>query len=201
MKDKNNDSSKQLVLTVVGIAILVLVIVGIVLAVLFYTKDGDKNKDVSTATITMNYTENTNGISITNATPMNDTVGKLLTNEENVFDFTVNAKLDKGTKVNYEIVAVKDSNSTLLDNNVKLYLQKSDDSSYSSATQVIEPSNYVISDATPIGKVEGMVLDKGTFTKSSTIYYRLKLWTSDTYNQLGTNGYYKIKVNIYGKAQ
>lgn len=201
MKEKKNDSSKQLVLTVVGIIILVLVIIGVVFAVLFYTKGSHNNNEVSTATITMNYTENTNGISITSAIPMDDNVGKMLTNEENVFDFTVNAKLDKGTKVNYEIVAVKDSNSTIPDNNVKLYLQKADDSSYSSATQVIEPSNYILSDATPIGKVEGMVLDKGTFTKSSTIYYRLKLWTSDTYNQLGTNGYFKIKVNIYGKAQ
>src|SRR5699024_10973605 len=91
-------------------------------AAIFYSKIGDEVNNVSTGTIVMSYTENTNGIYLTNASPMTDEVGRTLTDENLYFDFTVNATMSGNANVDYVISASKDSYSTLEDSAVKVYL-------------------------------------------------------------------------------
>ena len=86
MKDNN---SKQILLSVLGVAILVVAVVGVSFAAFSYSKTGEKVNTITTGTITMSYSETTNGINLTNALPMTDGVGKALKDENQYFDFTV----------------------------------------------------------------------------------------------------------------
>lgn len=192
---------KSRLLIIIGCIIFLLVISGVICAVIFYPKSQKENNKVSTAVITMNYTGKMNGISLTSGNFYDDNTGKLLTNEENIFDFSVNAKLVKNTKVNYEIIAFKDENSTVFDNNVRLYLEKATDNSYSSVKKIMEPTCYRAVKSTPISKKEGMVLDTGIFDKSTTNYYRLKMWVNGENVDINNPKYFKVKVNIYGNAE
>ena len=90
MKDNN---SKQVLLSVLGVAILVVAVVGVSFAAFSYSKTGEKVNTITTGTITMSYTDVTNGINIQNAMPMSDEQGKTLTGENNVFDFNVSATI------------------------------------------------------------------------------------------------------------
>ena len=69
------NSSKQVLLSVLGVAILVVAVVGVSFAAFSYSKTGEKVNTITTGTITMEYTEDTNGINLTNALPMSDGVG------------------------------------------------------------------------------------------------------------------------------
>lgn len=199
MKDNNGSLSKQLVLPAIGIFIMVLVIIGVAFGMHFYNINKQRQKDISTATITMNYTHNSNDILIS-AKPISDNDGKLLTDEANVFDFTVNAKMKSGLKIKYIVVAAKDSSATIPDKNIKLYLQKSSSSDYVNTKEVLLPTLYskLINDAS---NKDGVVLDSGTFTKPTTVYYRLKMWTDSNYGLIDNNKFYKVKVNVQAYAE
>ena len=196
MENKSKKSSnKQLLLAIIGILILISVIICVIVCSLDYTKK-NKKEDVAQATIMMNYTSSSNSIVIDSSSPVTVDVGKLLSDTKNVFDFTISSKMTK-----YEIVATKDvSSSTIPDSSIRIYLQKSDSSSYTNVNEVLLPTGYKASDETPIGGANGMILDKGTFDKSSSIYYRLRVWVDSTYPVVNSINYYKLKINVYGKA-
>ncbi len=120
--NNRNDSSKQVLLSVLGVAILIVAVVGISFAAFTYSKAGTHENTVSTGAITMNYNEASNGINITNAMPMTEeqaTSGTAVNNSgvnpsnentsvnDNVFDFTVNATITGTTSINYEVIAVE----------------------------------------------------------------------------------------------
>ena len=75
------------------------------------------------------------------------------------------------------------------------------DNSYSSVKKIMEPTCYRAVKSTPISKKEGMVLDKGIFDKSTTNYYRLKMWVNGENVDINNPKYFKVKVNIYGNAE
>ena len=66
---KENKSSKQLMLSMVGIAILLITVVGVSFAFFSYSRVGTSNNVISTGEIFMNFTEQ-NGINLTNQFPM-----------------------------------------------------------------------------------------------------------------------------------
>ena len=93
----NNNSSKQILLSVLGVAILVVAVVGISFAAFSYSKAGEVSNTITTGTITMSYSEPTNGINLTDALPITDEAGKALSGDNNTFDFTVNATIAGNT--------------------------------------------------------------------------------------------------------
>ena len=138
MKEKN--SSKQVLLSVLGVAILVVAVVGVSFAAFSYSKTGEKVNTITTGSITMNYAETTNGINLTNALPMSDDQGKALSGntdgQEEYFDFTVSANITGTTTIDYVITATKEPESTLPDTAVKVYLTDMD----SSDSQLLAPT-------------------------------------------------------------
>mgnify|MGYP001267683477 CR=1 FL=1 len=98
MNENNSNSSKQILISILGVAILIVAVVGISFAAFSYSKTGEKENTITTGTITMSYTEGKNGITLTDALPITDDAGKALSAEGQYFDFTVNAKIvGKGT--------------------------------------------------------------------------------------------------------
>ena len=200
----NNNSSKQILLSVLGVAILVVAVVGISFAAFSYSKAGSVSNTITTGTITMTYTEPKNGISLTDALPITDDAGKALKGDGKTFDFTVGATIAGDTNINYVISAVKDAASDLPDEGVKVYLTAT---SGESETAVLGPKLVSQLDKTVAGNAAGApagqyVLKTGTYSTvgTTTENYRLRMWVADDYVAPATSQKYILKVNVYGAA-
>ena len=208
----NNNSSKQILLSVLGVAILVVAVVGISFAAFSYSKTGEVSNTITTGTITMTYTEPTNGISLTDALPITDDAGKALKGDGKTFDFTVGATVAGTTTINYVITAVKDATSDLPDTGVKVYLTST---SGETETAVLGPKLVSQLDKTVAGNDAGApadqyVLKTGTYKATGTDNYRLRMWVDSNYGQQTGNANttefaaqhkYILKVNVYGAAK
>ena len=199
MKDNN---SKQILLSVLGVAILVVAVVGVSFAAFSYSKTGEEVNTITTGTITMSYSETTNGINLTNALPMTDEVGKALKDENQYFDFNVKADIVGDTTINYAITATKESDSTLAEDGVKLYLTSMDNTA---DTQILAPTKFNAIPKTGASEASGAPQDQvklhtGTFTTGATHSYRLRMWVADDYEVSGTSQTFKVRVNVYGAA-
>ena len=198
MKENN---SKQVLLSVLGVAILVVAVVGVSFAAFSYSKTGEQVNTITTGTITMSYSEDTNGINLIDALPMTDEQGKALAGENNVFEFTVGATITGTTTINYAVTATKESGSSLDDTAVKVYLTditSGGDTEVLAATKVsaLQKTTSDVSGA-PNDQYK---LTSGTFNTTTTKKYRLRMWVADDYSSLGTSGTYKLRVNVYGTA-
>ena len=197
----SDNTSKRILLSVLGVAILVAAVVGITFAAFSYTKTGTVANTITTGAITMSYTEPTNGITLTNALPTTDDTGKKLTGTGNIFEFNVAATITGTTTINYAITASKDSSSTLPDTGVKVYLTSV---SGTTETQVLAPtlvSALPKTSSSPSGAPNGQyTLKTGSYTASKTESYRLRMWVANTYSTLSKSQTYKLRVNVYGSA-
>ena len=199
-----NNNSKQVILSVLGVAILVVAVVGVSFAAFSYSKTGERLNTITTGTISMEYSESTNGINLVDALPMSDEQGIALVGANNVFDFTVSATIQGSgqTTINYTITATKESDSTLDDTAVKVYLTSMDNDA---DTEVLTPTK--VSDLSVTGSSELSSAPSGqyklldnTFTSTVSRKYRLRMWVADDFSDLNASGSYKIRVNVYGAA-
>ncbi len=200
-----NNSSKQILLSVLGVAILVVAVVGVSFAAFSYSKAGEKVNSITTGTITMSYSEPENGINITDALPMTDTAGKALTGAGNTFDFSVATTITGTTTINYAVTAVKDAASTLPDTAVKVYLTSASDATVELAPTKISALTKTAANEASGAPASQFVLKKGTLTASVTTSYKLRMWVADDYAGAGGNAgitsqTYKLRVNVYGAA-
>lgn len=197
----NNNSSKQILLSVLGVAILVVAVVGISFAAFSYSKTGEVSNTITTGTITMGYTEPANGINLTDALPITDAAGKALSGDNNTFDFTVTATIAGTTTINYAITAVKGDGCTVADNGIKVYLTNQNDAEILAPTKVTALSKTVSGNAAG-APADQYVLKTGTYKAvgTTTENYRLRMWVADDYVAPATSQKYILKVNVYGAA-
>lgn len=199
MNENSSNSSKQILISILGVAILIVAVVGISFAAFTYAKTGTKTNTITTGTITMGYTEPENGINLTNALPITDAAGKALTGNNNTFDFTVAATISGSTTINYAITAVKGDGCTVADDGIKVYLTDQNDAQILAPTKVTALTTTASNNAAgaPAGQY---VLKTGTYTATTTEKYRLRMWVADDYNAPATSQKYILKVNVYGAA-
>lgn len=201
MKTKNNNF-KSTALIILCVIILILAVFGVSYAAIFYSKMGEKINRVTTGTMTMSYSENTNGINITNASPISDAVGKNLNDENQYFDFTVSASMSGSIIINYTITAIRESDSTLSDSAVKVYLTNLNNEK---EVQVLAPtklSDLQVSSNRNIGVPNGQfILFNGNFNKTESLNYRLRMWVADDYDLSDISQTYKLRVNVYGNSE
>ena len=193
-KDGRRVSNRAFVTILLGS--LLFLTVGITYAAFNYARAGSKVNSLTTGTVTMTYNEGNNKISLTDAMPLKDCTGEKLTN---LFDFSVNAEIVGDFNISYEVTAKKDSNSTLSDNDVRLYLEKSE--TKDNYKVVFGPNPYkAIGEPDEFGATKDeMILDTGTVTKTSNYNYKLRMWVSENYKPTGDTKYFSVKVNVYGK--
>ena len=133
--DYNNEedarkNTNSLIVSILAILILLVAIFGISFATLTFTNKGTESNTIRTGELKMSYTEDTNGISIVDALPISDDIGMKMSAANQYFDFTVGTKIKGDASISYEISAEKDVNSTLKDEEVKLYLEKKNGAIY-----------------------------------------------------------------------
>lgn len=196
-KIENKEYSKKIIISLILVIILVLLVICLSFSAYIKMEQNKQSKDDVKANVSMTYTESTNGISIENASPTSDEVGKKLNGKNEYFDFTVSTKNPKKSKVVYEIAAVKDKNSTISDNDIRIYLEKQVSGTYE---EIVKPQPFKpIAKNSKIGSTKGSMLLKKVKTKvSSNDNYRLRMWLSDKANIQDVKTY-AVKINVYGK--
>ena len=70
---------------------LVIVTMGVTIAIFRFSREGEVENVLETSTVVLTYTEGKTGITLYESYPISDEKGKVLTGENNVFDFTVQA--------------------------------------------------------------------------------------------------------------
>ena len=197
MENKKNNS-KHLWLIIICVLLLILAVIGISFAAVFYSKTGEKINRVTTGTITMSYSENTNGINLTEAYPTNDDVGMALNQEDQYFDFTVSATTGGNVIIDYVVTATKEADSTLPDNAIKVYLTDMGNGD----KQVLAPtkiSDLPVTNGSQTTAPDGQyILTTSNFNTTSSRNYRLRMWIASDYKLPEDIRTYKLRVNVYG---
>lgn len=193
------ESSGKLFIIVIALLIFIITMIGLSLATFTYTKEKDSLNTISTGNIYLNYTEDTNGINITDAYPINDEVGKALMDQNYYFDFSVEADISGNVVADYEVAAEKVNNSTLSNDDVKLYLEKKNENAYE---EVMAPKNFTpLKESTDLGTLAGsMLLDKASLSKSGTVNYRLRMWVDGDTILGDLKKTFGVKVSIKAKV-
>ena len=165
----NENSSKQVLLSVLGIAVLVVAVVGVSFAFFTYSKSGTMNNQLTT-------------VYLTNQFPVDDTAGEALTagsGENAVLSFEVEGYDTSRKGITYTVTAIEGTpevdKTRFKDDEIKLLLTDSNavTNNYESAAVV----------GTAGSLVNGVVLATGTITANSsdaqqTDTYELRMWIS-----------------------
>lgn len=197
LKEEKNG---KLYFILIALLLIVLLVIGVSAVAVTVTKKGDKVNTITTGNISLDYTEDNNGITITNAMPTTDATGKTLSKNNEYFDFNVISTISGSANITYEISAVKSSNSTLDNNDVKLYLEKNQLGKY---VEVMEPTKFKpLTSKSDIGSEKGtMILYKETVNKTTTDNYRLRMWLSDKAKVDNISRTFTVQVTIHASVK
>lgn len=191
MEDNN---SKKILLTVLGVAILIVAVVGISFA-LFTSEKITGENSIKSGTVTMSFSEKTNGIALSNALPMSEADAlQKLNNVGEYFDFDVVTKTSKeGTVIPYKVSVAKISGD-LNDNQIAINLQKLEEGG--NYTSVI--SGKKVSDFAD-GVIVNATNNAGTAT-GKIDSYRLRIWIArdQDASTINSNSKYSLRVNVNG---
>lgn len=200
MKEKKKTKYLYGSIILLLIIVTILVLLTITVSFIVYKKalQDDNSNVITTSSVSMTYTEDNNGISITNALPTADDTGKKLNGDGEYFDFTVKTTIPNNTDISYEIAAIKNPKSTINDNNIRLYLEKQVSGSY---VEVMKPTNFTpIKSKSNIGSPIGsMVLLNLKKNSSAVDNFRLRMWLDQDAN-VESGKTYMVKVNVYGRT-
>ena len=179
MKNKK----KQIIITLIAIISLIVITVGVTYAFFNYAKEGTTDNTIKTGSITFLYTEVSGvgkGISLTEAYPVADSIGKVQVGEGKVFDFKVTSNISMNSSIGYQVTARKKTGSTLANSAVKVYLTEVNGteqelllSKYSELSQT---------DKVDISKYDERILYEATVPANTSNYeknFRLRMWVSD----------------------
>ena len=204
MKNKK----KQIIITLIGIISLIVITVGVTYAFFNYSRTGTTDNVVKTGGITFLYTEVSGvgkGISLTEAYPVADSIGKVQTGEGKVFDFKVTSNISMNSSIGYQVTARKKTGSTLANSAVKVYLTE-----VNGTEQELLLSKYSELDQTDkvdISKYDERILYEGTVPANTSNYeknFRLRMWVDE--NTDFTDGSmndktFTLTVNVYADGK
>ena len=179
MKNKK----KQIIITLVAIISLIVITVGVTYAFFNYAKEGTTDNTIKTGSITFLYTEVSGvgkGISLTDAYPVADSIGKVQVGEGKVFDFKVTSNISMNSNIGYQVTARKKTGSTLANSAVKVYLTE-----VNGTEQELLLSKYSELDQTDkvdSSKYDERILYEATVPANTANYeknFKLRMWVSD----------------------
>ena len=171
------NNSKQAILSIVGIAVLVIAVVGVSFAFFTYSKQGTTNNVITTGSIAFEFTETTNGLTLTNQFPQTVAEGK--TND--TFDFKVTGNIPTTmSPIAYTVYAIPGDAVT-----DKTRMQNSEIDFYLTTTGGTVVTAYAtgapVTDA--IDSTNGLQIASGTIPASGSAVehsYSMTMWVNDT---------------------
>ena len=196
----DNTLSRQILLAVLGLALLVLAIVGVSYAITIPNKSLNKVYLVS----------DDNSVISLNDLPMSDYEGINLNDNSNVFDFCVKGNIADNASIDYVIALEKiDSDyDSLDDKDVKVYLEKYNLKEFVSTDITSVPiaftRNNIVSDiSTPDGSMilyYGGLQNATTDKKEVNECFRLRLWIDEDSIIESSKKEFMARVNVYSKV-
>ena len=204
MKNKN----KQIIITLIAIISLIVITVGVTYAFFNYSRTGTTDNVVKTGGITFLYTEVSGvgkGISLTDAYPIADSIGKVQVGEGKVFDFKVTSNISMNSNIGYQVTARKKTGSTLANSAVKVYLTE-----VNGTEQELLLSKYSELDQTDkvdSSKFDERILYEATVPANTANYeknFRLRMWVSDDTDFTDgsmNNKTFTLTVNVYADGK
>ena len=204
MKNKK----KQIIITLVAIISLIVITVGVTYAFFNYAKEGTTDNTIQTGSITFLYTEVSGvgkGISLTEAYPVADSIGKVQTGEGKVFDFKVTSNISMNSSIGYQVTARKKTGSTLANSAVKVYLTE-----VNGTEQELLLSKYSELDQTDkvdSSKFDERILYEATVPANTSNYeknFRLRMWVSDDTDftdGIMNDKTFTVSVNVYADGK
>lgn len=195
MKDK-----KGFIILIISICIILLFL--LVMGIIFFNKKPDNviKKKLNGGDITISYSSPTFEFTQNKLVATSDVNGMSLNQKEMYYDFTISTSLDEASSIDYEIAIAPDSNSVLNAKNIKVYLEKQKDGTFSA---VSGPDFITVSDQkSKLGSPsKSMVIYKASKNKSSSDNYRLRLWLSDqAVPQMLNMDTFNVQLLVNGKA-
>ena len=204
MKNKK----KQIIITLIAIISLIVITVGVTYAFFNYAKEGTTDNTIKTGSITFLYTEVSGvgkGISLTDAYPVADSIGKVQVGEGKVFDFKVTSNISMNSNIGYQVTARKKTGSTLANSAVKVYLTEVNGteqelllSKYSELSQT---------DKVDISKYDERILYEATVPANTSNYeknFRLRMWVdenTDFSDGSMNDKTFTLTVNVYADGK
>ena len=204
MKNKK----KQIIITLIAIISLIIITVGVTYAFFNYAKEGTTDNTIKTGSITFLYTEVSGvgkGISLTDAYPVADSIGKVQVGEGKVFDFKVTSNISMNSSIDYQVTARKKTGSTLANSAVKVYLTEVNGteqelllSKYSELSQT---------DKVDISKYDERILYEATVPANTSNYeknFRLRMWVdenTDFSDGSMNDKTFTLTVNVYADGK
>jgi len=215
------DSSAQILLSILGVISLILITVGVSFAFFTYEKQVAIENKLNEGKISLIYSKNLysdRGLSITSITPVDDSLGKTFNSDKYVFDFRIVGDSKGNPEIPYEITLRKDVASLLEESNVKVYLTEIDggkevESELTTSSGHVKTFNVlnqtdVISANEEIEKTiyQGEIpADTSNYEKS----FRLRIWISDTVTsstaltpeEIVGNILFQVNLNVYANVK
>ena len=204
MKNKK----KQIIITLIAIISLIVITVGVTYAFFNYAKEGTTDNTIQTGSITFLYTEVSGvgkGISLTDAYPVADSIGKVQVGEGKIFDFKVTSTISMNSNIGYQVTARKKTGSTLANSAVKVYLTEVNGteqelllSKYSKLSQT---------DKVDISKYDERILYEATVPANTSNYeknFRLRMWVdenTDFSDGSMNDKTFTLTVNVYADGK
>ena len=204
MKNKK----KQIIITLIAIISLIVITVGVTYAFFNYAKEGTTDNVVKTGGITFLYTEVSGvgkGISLTDAYPVADSIGKVQVGEWKAFDFKVTSNIEMNSNISYQVTARKKTGSTLANSAVKVYLTE-----VNGTEQELLLSKYSELDQTDkvdSSKYDERILYEATVPANTKNYeknFKLRMWVSDDTDFSDgsmNNKTFTLTVNVYADGK
>lgn len=215
------DSSAQILLSILGVISLILITVGVSFAFFTYEKQVAIENKLNEGKISLIYSKNLysdRGLSITSITPVDDSLGKTFNSDKYVFDFRIVGDSAGNPEIPYEITLRKDAASLLEENNVKVYLTEIEEgqeveSELTTSSGQVKTFNVlnqtdVISASDEIEKT----IYQGVIPANTSAYeknFRLRIWTSDTVasstkltpEAIVGNVLFQVELNVYANVK
>lgn len=196
---ESKSKTKNVVIFLVLLSIVLIAVIAVAFTMFFKEQEKNVKEVVKTGTVSMNYKTEVNGLQLNSITPVANDVAMENRAEGSYFDFSVSSDIDSDTTVDYEIALVKDDSSTISDSDIMVYLEKQTSGTYS---KVDEPKEFTpIKKKTELGSpAKSMVLSKFSLSANQVDNYRLRIWVKEGAVITDPNATYKVRVNVYGKA-
>ncbi len=189
-----------ILLTIIGIISLTL---GTSFSFFDYAQQDVSDHIISSGKLAFQYVDTLgigNEISITDATPKTDELGKIQAEDGEYFDFKITSNVSNNYDIPYEITARKNGNSTISENAIKVYLTELNGShedelllnTYQQLNQTdkIDENKYI-----------EKVIYQGEIPKNQNLYekkFRLRVWVDQDY--LSSSQTFSITINVYSNG-
>jgi len=205
---KKNSKKKQVLLTLIAIISLIVITVGVTYAFFNYAKEGTTDNTIKTGSITFLYTEVSGvgkGISLTEAYPVADSIGKVQVGEGKIFDFKVTSNISMNSNIDYQVTARKKTGSTLANSAVKVYLTEVNGTEQELLLN--KYSELSQTDKVDSSKFDERILYEATVPANTANYeknFRLRMWVSDDTDFTDgsmNNKTFTLTVNVYADGK